>query len=84
MVARDEVFRMLNTERVRQEEIWGDLDERNNVGDFICYIQRFLTKAVDTNNPDHLDFVLPNILKLTALGVACLERHWSNEEDYDK
>ncbi len=73
-MTRIEVFQLLDRERKYQEEKWGDLDERNNVGDFLCYMKRYYDAAVVENNPDSPYEALRNIAKVGALCVACLEK----------
>ena len=72
---RQDVYRNIDIERSYQDSIWGTLDEVNSVGDFLCYMKRFLDKAMQENNPEHPFHSLDNIRKITALGVACMEAH---------
>lgn len=74
LMSREEIFRILEDERSYQLDKWGDLDERNNVGDFLCYMKRYFDKAVETNNPDSPETSLHNIRKIVTLGIACFER----------
>lgn len=72
---RQEVFQALESERQYQVGKWGDLDERNSVGDFLVYMQRELNKARDAYyGPDQPNNALDGIRKVTAVGVAAMER----------
>jgi hypothetical protein len=70
-----EVFAAIEAERQYQEDTWGDLDKRNNVGDFILYMQRYLKEAAVANNPDQPEKSLDAIRKVVTIGVAAMERH---------
>lgn len=72
---RQEVFNALEGERHYQLRKWGNLDERNSVGDFLVYMQRELNKARDAYyGPDAPNGALDGIRKVTAVGVAAMER----------
>lgn len=71
---REEVFVALSDERDNQVYKWRDLDDRNSVADFLCYMQRYLNNAVIYNNPDMPGASLLSVKKLAALGVACMEK----------
>ena len=71
---RSEVYAALDGEREYQKK-WGDLDDRNNISDFLCYMKRYYDEAVYQNSPDIPEPSLNAIRKLTALGVACMEVH---------
>jgi hypothetical protein len=72
--ARKSVYDAIDQERSYQKDKWGTLDERNNVADFLCYMKRYWDEAVYANNPDKLLKTLTAIRKLTALGVAVMEK----------
>ena len=43
---RDEVFKMLDVERVYQNEHYGtEFDKQNSIGDWIIYIEEYVNKA---------------------------------------
>jgi hypothetical protein len=76
MATRQEVFNVLDGERNYQVLKWGTLDERNNIGDFLIYMERELHKAkLAYYSPDEPQNVMDAIRKVTATGVAALERH---------
>lgn len=74
-ISRDDVYDMLDEEREYQIKTFGDLDDRNSVADFLCYIKRYYDNAVDANNPDDPYPAVMQVLKIGALAIACLERH---------
>jgi hypothetical protein len=71
---RQEVYNAIDQERAYQNEKWSTLDKHNNVADFLCYMKRYWDEAVYTNNPDKLLRTLTAIRKLTALGIAVMEK----------
>lgn len=71
---RNVVYLNLDNERAYQNKRWAGLDTRNSVADFLCYMQRYLNEAVAKNNPDLDKPSLTAICKLTAIGVACMEK----------
>ena len=77
---RSIVYGFIDAEREYQIQKWGDVDKRNSVGDFICYMSRYLNNAKDCVNPDESYQVLRQILKVVALGVACLEQHGDKQK----
>ena len=76
MATRGEVYEALDSEREYQIRKWGDLDDRNAIGDFLIYMERELQKARDSYySPDEPRGVLDGIRKVTAIGVATLEKY---------
>lgn len=73
-MTEQKVFEEISREREYQKLKWKDLDDRNNASDFLCYMQRYYDKAIYNNNPDNIGETVEAVVKLTALGVACLER----------
>jgi len=71
---RSKVFDAIEKERQYQQERWGDLDDRNNVADFLAYMKRYFDKAFVENNPDHPSNSLTAIRKVVTLGVAAMEK----------
>ncbi len=76
-VERDEVFDVLDGEREYQIEKWGE--RVTPIGDFLVYMQDYLTQAFNqatrVPGPDLLtENTLATIRKVTALGVACMEQ----------
>lgn len=74
-INRQEVYDAINTERNYQCEKWGYLDSVNSVGDFLAYMKRYLDMAFVEVNPKAQYKVLELVRKITALGVACMEKH---------
>lgn len=70
---RREVFRRIDEERENQKQ-WEELDKHNNVADFLLYIEKYLNKAKLNNDPTCPEDSTPDIRKLVAVGVACLEK----------
>ncbi len=71
----EEVVSAIEGERQYQKDKWGDLDERNNVADFVLYMQRYLTEAANLNDPDNPEKSLDVIRKVTSIGFGAMERH---------
>lgn len=71
---RPEIYSIIDGERFYQDNLWGDLDTRNNISDFILYMENYLQKAKQTNNPDQHDQSLDALRKVVALGIACFEK----------
>jgi len=77
-LTREEVYKLIDGERTYQEKKkvaynWRS-DEYNGVGDFITYIDVYLTQAKtrltkETGNQGGLD----ELRKVAALAVACME-----------
>lgn len=78
MVTREEVYKALDSEREYQNKLWGGHahDNFNSVGDFLTYIDMYLTRAKEqyTTVAGH-GAALEMLRKVTALGVACFEIH---------
>ncbi len=74
-ISREYIYKEVDKERAYQDKKWGALDDVNSVGDFLCYMKRFLDHAMQENNPKSPSFALDDIRKITALGVACMEVH---------
>lgn len=75
MITRQEVYNVLDAERDYQDSLWSGIDPSNSVGDYLAYIQRYLTAAINEVDPTNPKGSLDNIRKITALGIACMERH---------
>lgn len=71
---QEDVFESLSQEREYQIQKWGDLDESNNVADFLAYMKRYLDKAFLDNHPRQPEFSMEHVRKMTALGVAAMEK----------
>lgn len=81
MVSREQVFYALNTERAYQESrIDKDSGSREHtVEDFILFMEHYLFEArrvaSTTWGPPAKPATLEFVRKVTALGVACMEKH---------
>lgn len=71
---RQEVYKVIDGERFYQDMKWEDLDKSNNVGDFIIYMENYLEKAKQANNPRQLGESLDNLRKVVSIGVGCFEK----------
>ncbi len=74
MPNRTEVYEAIDSERDYQISKWGTLDDRNNIADFIAYMQNYLDRARAANNPDSPAESIRLIRQVSALGVACMEK----------
>lgn len=76
---REAIFDEINTERDRQNEMWGsDFDDKNTINDWTSYICRYVCNA----SRDHC---LPDqgrvfLLKAATLCVAAIETLDRNEK----
>lgn len=73
---REEVYKQIDAERERQNEIWGHDSDSKTIGSHITFIDTYLHAAKDgftyTNgNRKSLDA----IRRIAALAVRCLEIH---------
>jgi hypothetical protein len=79
---RTDVYDALDTERDYQQKKFGG-DAPRSVGDFLVYMQDYLTEAVRqaTRDPSSQESntvsyaTLETVRKITAIGVACMEQH---------
>lgn len=72
---RLDVIAAIDTEREYQQK-WARADDQNNVGDFLLYMQRELTKGVTlyVSPADPIDPAMAAIRKAVAIGVAAMEK----------
>lgn len=75
-LSREEVYSIIDGERAYQDNLWGGEahDNYKSVGDFIVYMDRYMTKAKEAyttkaGNAAALD----QLRKVAALSVACFE-----------
>ena len=75
-MTREEVYNIINKERDYQDSLWGGRphDEFKSVGDFIVYMDRYMTQVKEeyttkAGNTAALD----QLRKVVALGIACFE-----------
>lgn len=74
---RKYVYETLDEERDYQDLKWGT-DERPTVGNFLVYMQDYMTQAIhDLTHNIGDEKALDTIRKITALGVACMEQNGS-------
>jgi RPA family protein len=72
---RSEVFSLIDGERDYQDLRWKDSLSRS-VGDFLVYMDDYMRKAKERFTAvEGTDEALDVIRKVTALGVACMEKH---------
>lgn len=70
------VLKAIAAERQHQLDKFGLLDQYNSIGDFLIYMQRYVRFAMNTyNDPRNAPEALDAIRKVTALGVAAMEKH---------
>lgn len=73
--SRDQVYIAINTERAYQEHKWGD-QAGGTIDEFSLYISGYVADLVrETSHNFTGEEALNIIRKITALGVACMERH---------
>lgn len=80
--SRTEVYRELNREREYQVERWKDScckGTEHTVTEFLVYMRDYVEEALHTLSreaePAATNAALHTVRKVTALGVACMERH---------
>jgi hypothetical protein len=71
---RASIYKAIDAERDFQDCRWGSLDNINSVGDFLCYMKRYLDMAIMDNNPEFPALSMANVRKLVAIGVAAGEK----------
>jgi hypothetical protein len=74
---RNEVYQVLNAERAYQESKWSSNENRDEtVADHLLTIEVYLLHAKHElgQNADPIK-ALENVRKLTAVGVACMEKY---------
>jgi hypothetical protein len=72
---REAVYRVIDGERDYQDHKWGNLDDSNSVGDFLTYMANLQRESDSKSEVDLPEASLDIIRKLTAVAVACMERH---------
>ena len=77
MAKREEVLEAVEGEREYQDERWGaEHDKQESIGNFLIYIERYLSKAKDAYiDANHAEPALHEVRKIAALAVACMEVH---------
>lgn len=71
--ARYLVYCAFDAERTKQLARWGELDKINRVGDFLCYIKRYIDRAVYECNPSTPGESCAQLIKVGALCIAAME-----------
>jgi hypothetical protein len=70
----DKVVKSLENERIYQIKKWG-YDDNKNVGDFLTFMDVYLQEAkVYLTKQDSTALTMLSIRKLTALGIAAMEK----------
>lgn len=77
MAKRDEVYSVINDERVFQDRKWGTIEEHpHEVGSWLVIMHRLLFDAETAYMSQRGDAgALNELRKVVAVGVACLEQH---------
>ena len=71
----EKVFAVLRKEREYQIAQHGD-DENTSIGDFLVYMELYLLKAKQSLLKSNSHYTTREMItKITALGVAAMERH---------
>lgn len=71
----EQVFEAIKTERGYQNTKWTELDELNSTGDFLVFMQKYMTRAIETNHPGDYNEVMRQIRKIVAIGFAAMEKY---------
>jgi hypothetical protein len=79
-MTKPEVYHLIEEERCYQDKKWGGPkhDKQHSVADWIVFMEIFLGRAKQSLRISQAD-ALADIVKVTALGVACLESRCSVE-----
>jgi hypothetical protein len=84
---REEVYKILDTEREYQDRIWNNLNkEISNPSSFILWMEEYLAKAraLASQSDERIgtegcEKIMDVVRKVTALGVACMEVNGAKE-----
>lgn len=76
-MSQQDVIEKLQQERAYQDEKWGDINQRTQqVGSYLTIMRGLLGKAeFEWQNSNNDLKALDEIRQLTAVGIACLEKH---------
>lgn len=81
-MTREQVYKIIDGEREYQARQWSSQEERPlSIGEFILAMEEYLAKSRakwSTEQPPEIG-ALDIIRKVTALGVACMEKHGAPE-----
>lgn len=89
---REDVYRMIDSERVYQDKKWSKDNHKESrdsldrtIDEFATYIQGYTNQLIEVcSRTDEGEPKLEVIRKITALGVACGEKHGLPERiDYE-
>ena len=76
---RTTIFDEIDTERKRQDELWGhEFDNKNTPNDWVTFVTRYLSKAADDRAVKREDFEKEyrlNMLKAATIVIAALETY---------
>lgn len=75
---REEVYQVLNRERLYQDIKWGgqNFDQHHEVEAWLVYMQAYLNKAINRISTETgPQGALDEMRKIVALGIACFEIH---------
>lgn len=76
---RKEVYAVVDGERAYQQDRWGAHGQEHSPLEFLAYMRDYTEEAMHLcsrgSDEDVAYTVLSIVRKVTALGVACMERH---------
>lgn len=75
---RIEIYKVIDEERSYQDDRWGgdSHDSKKSVGDFIIYMEEYISRAKKIYTTDApVRDSLNELRKVVTLGVACFEQH---------
>jgi len=77
--SRIEVYRAIDTERVFQDDKWGEMDAANpvTVGEFVLLLEQYAAeaRAVWSREFKPNDKTVEIVRKIAAIAVNCMEQH---------
>lgn len=81
-MTREEVYSLIDLERYYQDGKWGgpDHDKHHSIADWIIFMEIFLDKAKQNLRTGSRSDTIEQIMKVTALGVACMESELTEGE----
>lgn len=77
---RQDVYKILDSEREYQKKKWSENHEsQNSLNDYLSYMEFYLQQC--QSNLSVTDTKLDNLRKLTAVGIAAMEKFGGNPRD---
>jgi hypothetical protein len=76
-MTREDAYKVIDLEREYQDRKWGgaEHDRQHSVADWIIFMEIFLNKAKEELRVRGEAGALEKVVKVTALGVACMENY---------